>query len=90
MIDVTLLPRLRNSQVLPNHTNLLLGFLQNVGSKHILFSSLTPKQWSLTPTTIQHLKQHHLQAFLIAIVIRELGIQQTLIPTSSILQGTSF
>jgi hypothetical protein len=33
MITTALLPRLRNSQVLPNHTNLLPGFLQNVGSK---------------------------------------------------------
>jgi hypothetical protein len=46
--------------------------LQNVGSKSLPFSSLTPKQWSSTPTTIQHLKRCHLQAFLIAIVIGEL------------------
>jgi hypothetical protein len=85
MIGVALLPRLRNSQILPNHTDLLLGFLQNVGSKHLLFSSLTLKQWSSTPTTIQHLKQCHLQALLIAVVIGELGIWQTLIPTSLIL-----
>jgi hypothetical protein len=52
MIGVAVLPRLCNSQVLPNHSNLLLGFLQNVGSKHLPFSSLTPKQQSLTPTTI--------------------------------------
>jgi hypothetical protein len=43
----------------------------------------------LTLLTIQHLKQCHLQAFLIAIAIGELSIRQTLIPTSSILQGTS-
>jgi hypothetical protein len=89
MIDVALLPRLRNSQVLPNHTNLLLGFLQNVGSKHLMFSSLTPKQRSSTPTTIQHLKWCHLQAFLIAVVIGELAIRHTLIPTPFILQGRS-
>jgi hypothetical protein len=41
-INVTLLPPLRISQVLPNHTNLLLDFLQNVGPKHLPFSSLTP------------------------------------------------
>jgi hypothetical protein len=85
MIGVALLPRLRNSQVLSNHTNLLLGFLQNVGSKHLPFSSLTPKQRSSTPMTIQHLKRCHLQALLIVVVIGELSIRQTLIPTSSIL-----
>jgi hypothetical protein len=66
--------------------NLLLSFLQNVGSKNFSFSNLTPKQWSPTPSTVQHL---HLQAFLIAVVIGELSVRQTLIPTSSILQGTS-
>jgi hypothetical protein len=89
MIGVALLPRLHNSQVLPNHMNLLLDFLQNVRSKHLPFHSLTPKQRSLTPTTIQHLRRCHLQAFLIAVVIGELVIWQTLIPTPSILQGTS-
>jgi hypothetical protein len=89
MIGVALLPQLCNSQVLPNHMNLLLGFLHNVGSKHLPFSSLTPKQRSPTPSTIQHLKRCHLQAFLIVVVIGELDIRQTLIPTSSILQGTS-
>jgi hypothetical protein len=74
MTGLALLPRLRNSQVLPNHTNFLLGFMQNVGSKHLSFSSPTPKQQSLTPTTIQHLKRCHLEAFLIAVVIGELGI----------------
>jgi hypothetical protein len=69
MIDVALLSQLCNSQVLPNHTDLLLDFLQNIGPKHLLFSSLTPKQWSSTPMTIQHLKWCHLQAFLIAVVI---------------------
>jgi hypothetical protein len=68
---------------------LLLGLLQNIGSKHFPFSSLIPKQWSLTPSTIQYLKRCHLQAFSIAIVIGKLGVRQTLIPTSSILQGTS-
>jgi hypothetical protein len=33
MTSVALLPWLRNSQVLSHHTNLLLGFLQYVGSK---------------------------------------------------------
>jgi hypothetical protein len=89
MIGVAPLSRLRNSQVLSNHTNLLLDFLQNVGSKHLPFSSLSPKQRSSTPTTIKHLKRHHLQVFLLAVVIGELGIWQTLIPTSSILQATS-
>jgi hypothetical protein len=74
MIDITLLPRLHDSQVLPNHTNLLLSFLQYVGSKNLLFSYLTPKQWSSTPTTIQHLKQCHPQTLLITIVVGELGI----------------
>jgi hypothetical protein len=89
MVDVALLSRLCNSQVLPNHMNLLPGFLQNVKFKHLLFFCLTPKQQSSKPTTIQHLKRCHLQAFLIAIVIGELGIRQTLISTSSILQGIS-
>jgi hypothetical protein len=48
MISIALLPRLCNSQIRPNHTNLLLGFLQNVEPKHLPFSILTPKQWSLT------------------------------------------
>jgi hypothetical protein len=90
MIDVALLPRLCNSQVLPNHTNLILGFLQNIGSKHLPFSSLTPKQWSLTPSTIQHLKWCHLKAFLIAVVIGELGVRQiwmTFTRTSSSSKG---
>jgi hypothetical protein len=89
MIGAALLPRLYNSQFLPNHTDLFLDFLQNVGSKHLPFSGLTPKQWSLTPLTIQHLKQCHLQAFLIAVVIGELSVRQTLFPTSSILHDTS-
>jgi hypothetical protein len=75
MIGVALLPRLCNLQVLHNHMNLLLGFLQNMRSKHLLFSSLTPKQQSSTPMTIQHLKRCHLQDFLIVVVIGELGIQ---------------
>jgi hypothetical protein len=56
MIGIALSPRLCNSQVLPNHMNLRLDFLQNVGSKNLLFSSHTPKQQSSTPTTKQHLK----------------------------------
>jgi hypothetical protein len=43
MITVAHLPRLRNSQVLPYHTNLLLDFLQNVRSEHLPFPSLTLK-----------------------------------------------
>jgi hypothetical protein len=35
--------------------------------------------------TIQHLKQLHLQTFLIAIVTGELGVRQTLIPISFVL-----
>jgi hypothetical protein len=29
-----------------------LGFLQNVGTENLLFSSCTPKQWSLASMTI--------------------------------------
>jgi hypothetical protein len=39
--------------------------------------------------TIQHLKRRHLQTLLIAIILGELSIRQTLIPTSSVLQSTS-
>jgi hypothetical protein len=39
--------------------------------------------------SIQHLEWHHLQTLLITIVLRELSVHQTLIPTSSILQSTS-
>jgi hypothetical protein len=52
MIGVALLPQLCNSQLLPNHMNLLLGLLQNVRPKHLPFSSLTPKQRSSTAMTI--------------------------------------
>jgi hypothetical protein len=77
MVDVALLPRLRNPQVLSYHANLLLGFLQYVGSKNLLFSSLTPKQRGSAPTTIHHLKRCNLQTLLITIVVGELGIRQT-------------
>jgi hypothetical protein len=67
--------------------DLVLGFLQYVGSENLPFSSLILKQRCSTPTTIQHLEWCHLQTLLIAIVVGEFGIWQTLILTSSILQS---
>jgi hypothetical protein len=89
MIGVALLSRLCDTKVLPNHMNLLLSFLQYVGSKNLTFSSLIKKQRSSASTSIQHLEQHHLHTLLITIVVGELSIRQTLIPTSSILHSTS-
>jgi hypothetical protein len=89
MVGVALLSRLRNMKVLPNHTNLLLSFLEYVRSQNFPFSSLILKQRSLTSMSIHHLEWRHLQTLLITIIVGELSIRQTLIPTSSILQSTS-
>jgi hypothetical protein len=89
MIGIALLSWLRNPRVLYYHANLLLSFLQYVRSKNLPFSILILKQWSLAHTTIQHLERRHLQTILITIVVRELSIRHTLIPTSSVLQSTS-
>jgi hypothetical protein len=75
MVGVDLLSQLRNLQVLPHHANLLLGLLKNVGSKNLLLSSLTLKQWSSTPMTIKHLERCHLQTLLITIIVGELSIR---------------
>jgi hypothetical protein len=47
-VGITLLPRLCYLQILPNHSDILLGFEQNVWTEHLPFAGLVPVQRSST------------------------------------------
>jgi hypothetical protein len=63
---MTLLARLNHFKVFSHLAYLLLGVLDNVGAKDIVFSCLIPEYGCPTPSAIQHLKRHHFQALLVA------------------------
>ena len=87
--NLQLLSGLSHSQVVSNHSHLFFCVSKDIGSKHLSFISLIPEQRRSTFTSIQRLERCHLETLLVTVVVRELSIWQTLVPTSTILQCTS-
>ena len=88
-ISITLLSELSHSQVVSNHSHLFFCVSKDIGSKHLSFTSLILEQGRSTFTSIQRIKRCHLETLLITVVVWELCIWQTLIPTITILKCTS-
>jgi hypothetical protein len=85
---LTFLRSLTNLETLTNHLELLLHDLQYFKSKDLTFSGLTPDQQSLALSSIKGFIRGHLDIGLVAVVVREFCIRQTLVPTSLVFQCT--
>jgi hypothetical protein len=67
--------------------DLLFGFLDNIGSKYLTFSSLRPVERGTTLASVESFKRGHLQTSLIAIIAGKLCEWQTVFPLGSIGQN---
>src|SRR5664279_2212799 len=83
-VRIAFLSRLGCLESFSDHMHLLFGFSENIWSEYFAFSGLGPIQWGSTFSTIQSFKWGHLQAGLIAIVVRKFCEGQTIFPLGSI------
>jgi hypothetical protein len=83
-VSVTLLSGLGCFQTVVDELNLLLGLLDNIGSKYLTFSSLRPIERGTALASIESFKRGHLQTSLIAIIVGKLREGQTVFPLGSI------
>jgi hypothetical protein len=60
-ISVALLTRLSGLQTVTNELNLLFGFSNDIGSKHLAFSGFRPIERGTTLAFVQSFKGSHLQ-----------------------------
>src|SRR3954464_10888964 len=79
-VIIGLLPRLCFLQVLSDHLDPVLSFLNHIWTEQLPFSCFGPIQRSPALPDIQDLEGCCLQACLIAVVVRELSIRQTFFP----------
>jgi hypothetical protein len=63
--------------------------INDISPKQLTLACVTPIQWCSALPPIQCLEGCHLQTSLVTVVVRELSIRQTLIPTTTILKGTN-
>jgi hypothetical protein len=71
-------------QTVADELDLLFGFLDDIGPKHLAFSSLRPVERGTTLASIESFKGGHLQTSLIAIVVGELSKWQAVLPLGSV------
>jgi hypothetical protein len=64
------------------------GFLNDVRSENYFLPRLNPIEQCTASSSIENLKWCHFQTLLIAVVVRELGARQILVPTSLVLHDT--
>jgi hypothetical protein len=79
-VGITLLSRLGGFQTVADELDLLFGFLNDIRPKHLAFSCFRPVKRGTALAAIQGFKGGHLQTSLIAIVIREFGKWQAVLP----------
>src|SRR3954469_12038390 len=80
LVIIGLLPRLCCLEMLSDHLDLVLSFLNHIWTEQLPFSCFGPIQRSPALPAIQDLEGGCLQTFLIAIVVRKLSIRQTIFP----------
>jgi hypothetical protein len=89
-IGVALLPALGYPQVLSNLRHIFLSFDYGGGTEEGSLPHLRPHQRRLTLSALKSFEGCHLQTGLVAVVVRELSVEQTLLPIRSVGQHTSF
>src|SRR3954469_12841445 len=80
LVIIGLLPRLCCLEVLSDHFNPFLRFLNDIWTEQLPFSCFGPIQRSPALPSIQDLEGGCLQTCLIAVVVRKLSVRQTLFP----------
>jgi hypothetical protein len=75
-------------QTVADELDMLFGFLDNIGSKYLTFSSLRPVEWGTALASVESFEWGHLQTSLIAIIVGKLREGQTVFPLGSIRQDT--
>src|SRR4051812_6368097 len=80
LVIIGLLPRLCCPEVLSDHFDPILSFLDDIWTEQLPFSCFGPIQRSPALPAIQDLEGGCLQTCLIAVVVRKLSIRQTLFP----------
>ena len=88
-VIVALLAGLGRLEIIPDNANLLFSLLNNVWTNERPFPSFWPIQRGSALTSIEHFKGCHLQAGLIAVVIRELRIRERFFPLLAERNNTS-
>jgi hypothetical protein len=83
-VSITLLSGLGCFQMVADELDLLFGLLDDIGSKYLAFSSVGPVKRGAALVAIYGFEGGHLQASLIAIVVRELSKWQAVLPLGSI------
>jgi hypothetical protein len=86
-VSITLLSGLGCFQTVADELDLLLGFLNNIWSKYLTFSSLRPVERGTALASVESFKRGHLQTSLIAIIVGELREWQTVLPLGPIGQN---
>src|SRR3954470_14515907 len=79
-VIIGLLPRLCCLEVLSDHSDPVLSFLDDIWTEQLPLSCFRPIQRSPALPAIQDLEGGCLQTCLIAVVVRKLSIRQTLFP----------
>src|ERR1041385_6481694 len=87
-VGITLLTRLSRLETLTNQLDLLFGLFQNIGSENLPFSGQRPVQGCATLPPIQSFKWCHLQTRLVAVVVGEFCIEQTVLPLGTVGSST--
>src|SRR4051812_39775109 len=80
LIIIGLLPRLCCLEVLSDHIDPVLSFLEGIWTEQLPFSCFGPIQRSPTLPAIQDLERSCLQTCLIAVVVRKLSVRQAFFP----------
>jgi hypothetical protein len=83
-VSVALLARLSSLQVISDELDLFFRFSKYIRPEHLTFSSLGPIERGATLAPIECFKRCHLEAGLVAVIIRELGERQTILPFGSV------
>jgi hypothetical protein len=83
-VGVALLARLSSLQAISDKLNLFFCFTKYIRSEHLTFSSLGPIERGATFAPIECFKRRHLEAGLVAIIIRELRKGETVFPFGTI------
>jgi hypothetical protein len=79
-VSVALLTRLGSLQSISDKLNLFLCLSKYIRSEHLTLSSLGPIKRGATFAPIECFKRCHLEAGLIAVIIRELRKRETVFP----------
>jgi hypothetical protein len=87
-VSVALLARLSSLQAISDELDLFFRFSKYIRPEHLTFSSLGPIERGATLAPIECFKRCHLEAGLVAVIIRELGERQTILPFGSVSQNT--